>query len=222
MCGRFTLTDNIVQLQAFFEFDFDEETIPRYNIAPGQKILTILSDGLTRKGRNMKWGLVPSWARDEKIGYKMINARGETIEEKPSFKQAFQRRRCLILADGFYEWKKTENGKQPYRFVMKDRKPFAFAGIWETWTNGTQPLTSCTIITTGPNDVTKDVHDRMPVILPTDTYERWLDPGFQQIGELKDLLQPYPAEEMEKYEVSTLVNAAKNELPELITPLNSL
>lgn len=221
MCGRFTLTDNIVQLQAFFEFHFNEEMTPRYNVAPGQNILTIVSDGTARTGKNMKWGLIPSWAKDEKIGYKMINARGETLEEMPSFKHAFQRRRCLIAADGFYEWKKTDSGKQPYRFVMKDRKPFAFAGIWETWTKGSQLLTTCTIITTGPNDVTKDVHDRMPVILPADTYEAWLDPKFQQIKELKELFRPYPAEKMEKYAVSTLVNSAKNELPDLITPVNS-
>lgn len=221
MCGRFTLTDEIVQLQAYFDFDYYEETTPRYNIAPGQNILTVVSDGRKRIGQNMKWGLVPYWADDEKIGYKMINARGETIESKPSFKHGFKRRRCLILADGFYEWKKTEDGKLPFRFVMKDRKPFAFAGIWETWSKGEKPLTTCTIITTGPNEVTKDVHDRMPVILPPHTYETWLDPRQQDIEVLKEFITPYPADEMEKYPVSTLVNSARNEISELIVPINS-
>lgn len=222
MCGRFTLTDEVVQLQEFFEFEYNEEMTPRYNISPGQNILTIVSNGTKRIGQDMKWGLVPNWAKDEKIGYKMINARAETIEEKPSFKHAFQRRRCLVLADGFYEWRRTVDGKQPYRFVMKDRKPFAFAGIWETWTKGTSSLISCTIITTEANDVTRDVHDRMPVILPAQTFETWLDPQFQQIRRLKELLEPYPAGEMEKYEVSTLVNSSRNETKELISPLNSI
>jgi len=220
MCGRFTLTDEIVQLQAYFEFFNDEELSPRYNIAPGQYILTVVSDGTNRVAQHMKWGFVPFWAKDEKMGFKMINARAETIDEKPSFRQAFQQRRCLILADGFYEWKRTESKKHPYRFVMKDRKPFAFAGIWETWSKGTTPLTSCTIITTEPNDVTKDIHDRMPVILSPDAYETWLNPTYQPICDLKELLKPYPAEKMEKYEVSTLVNSAKNDSPALLKPLN--
>lgn len=222
MCGRFTLTDEIVHLQDYFEFEYDEVMVPRYNIAPGQNILTVVSDGSKRMGRNMKWGLVPSWASDEKIGYKMINARSETIEEKPSFKHAFKRQRCLILADGFYEWKKIEKMKLPYRFVMKDRKPFAFAGIWEIWSKGEQPLQTCTILTTSPNKVTEDVHDRMPVILHEDTYDQWLNLAFQNTQELKELLQPFPAEYMEKYEVSTLVNSARNEAAELIQPVNSL
>lgn len=222
MCGRFTLTENIIQLQAFFQFDNDIEAAPRYNIAPGQQILTVVSNGKERIGRTMKWGLVPFWAQDEKIGYKLINARGETIDTKPSFKHAFQRRRCLILADGFYEWKKLEDRKQPYRFTMKDKKPFAFAGIWETWAKGGEPVVTCTIITTSPNEVTADVHDRMPVILPEHTYDAWLDPSFQQVDKLKELLKPYPAEAMEKYEVSTLVNSARNESRELIAPLNSI
>lgn len=221
MCGRFTLTDNIIQLQSFFEFELLEETVPRYNISPGQNILTVVSNGNRRVGKNMKWGLVPYWSKDDKIGYKLINARGETIETKPSFKDAFQRRRCLIIADGFYEWQKTDAGKRPFRFVMKDRKPFALAGIWETWTKGSLPIVSCSIITTEANDVTRDVHDRMPVILPAPTYDTWLNPKIQNVSELKNLVQPYPAVEMEKYEVSTMVNSARNELPELIKPLNS-
>jgi putative SOS response-associated peptidase YedK len=222
MCGRFSLAEDILQLQQYFEFELTEEISPRFNIAPSQQILSVISDGQKRRAGTLKWGLVPSWAKDEKIGYKMINARSEGIDEKPSFKHAFKRRRCLILADGFYEWKKNEGSKQPYRFIMKSKEPFAFAGLWETWKKGNQPLHSCTIITTTPNGVTKDVHDRMPVILPRDTYDLWLNPKYDETEHLKSLLVPYPAEEMEKYPVSTLVNSPKNEMEELLSPLNSL
>ncbi|OHX50931.1 SOS response-associated peptidase [Cytobacillus oceanisediminis] len=223
MCGRFTLTETIEKLQLLFEFEYAEgEVLPRYNIAPSQNILTILGDGKQRIGRQMKWGLVPYWAKDEKIAYKMINARAEGIDSKPSFKAPFKSKRCLILADGFYEWKKTEEGKQPYRFIMKDDKPFAFAGIWDSWHKGENSLTSCTIITTGPNEVTEDVHDRMPVILKESDFEDWLNPCFNDTEYLKSLLEPYPAEKMDKYPVSNKVNSPKNELAELISPLNSL
>jgi putative SOS response-associated peptidase YedK len=221
MCGRFTLTDEIIYLQEFFQFEYSGETTPRYNISPGQNILTVVSDGNNRMGKDMKWGLVPNWAKDMKIGYKMINARAETIDTKPSFRNAFRKRRCLILADGYYEWQKSEQGKKPFRFVMKNATPFAFAGLWETWTKKEQQLISCTIITTDSNEVAKDVHDRMPVILPPNSYDQWLDPAFENTEQLKMLLKPYPSDEMEKYAVSTLVNTARNEGPELIAPLNS-
>ena len=223
MCGRFTLTETIAKLQLLFEFEYAEgEVLPRYNIAPSQNILTVIGNGNQRIGRQMKWGLVPFWAKDEKIGYKMINARAEGIDSKPSFKAPFKSRRCLILADGFYEWMKTDEGKQPYRFIMKDEKPFAFAGIWDTWHKGDNSLTSCTIITTGPNEVTGDVHDRMPVILMESDFEDWLNPRFNDTEYLKSLLEPYPAEKMDKYPVSSKVNSPKNELAELISPLNTL
>lgn len=221
MCGRFTLTDEIIQLQEQFQFEFDGEYTPRYNIAPGQTILAVGSNGKRRKGNMLKWGLIPYWAKEEKIGYKMINARAESIDEKPSFKHAFRKRRCLILADGFYEWKKTEKEKQPYRFIMKNKKTFAFAGLWETWRKGDKPVHSCTIITTTPNEVTMDVHDRMPVILPVETHDLWLDPTYEDIQHLKSLLVPFPAGEMEKYPVSTLVNSSRVESAEFISPINS-
>ncbi|MGA5691375.1 SOS response-associated peptidase [Cytobacillus pseudoceanisediminis] len=223
MCGRFSLAEDISVLQQYFDFEISEEISPRFNIAPSQRILTVISDGQDRRAGTMKWGLVPSWAKDEKIGYKMINARAEGIDEKPSFKHAFRRRRCLIISDGFYEWKKHEDGnKQPYRFIMKDKRPFAFAGLWETWKKGKQPLHTCTIITTTPNEVTEDVHDRMPVILHQDSYDLWMNPKNDDTEHLKSLLVPYPADEMDLYPVSTLVNSPKNDLAEILAPLNSL
>lgn len=221
MCGRFTLTDEILHLQEQFEFEFEGDFEPRYNIAPSQQVLAVGSNGFRRKGNMLRWGLVPHWAKDEKIGYKMINARAESLDEKPSFRQAFQNHRCLILADGFYEWQKTEKGKQPYRFVMKDRKPFALAGLDDVWKRDGKTLFTCTIITTIPNDVTRDVHDRMPVILPPDGYDRWITPNYESVTNLKSLLVPYPAEEMEKYPVSSLVNSPKNEMVDCMFPINS-
>ncbi len=185
-------------------------------------MFSIISDGKKRRGGTLRWGLVPHWAKEAKIGYKMINARAEGIEEKPSFREPFRKKRCLIIADGFYEWKKVDDRKQPYRFVMKDRKPFAFAGLWETWKKGDAPLHTCTIITTTPNAVTEDVHDRMPVILKRRDYDRWLDPSNQGVDELKSLLVPYPAQEMELYAVSELVNSPKNDVADVLSPLNSL
>jgi putative SOS response-associated peptidase YedK len=214
--------ENIDQLQEVFHFEFSSEISPRTNIAPGQQILTVVSEDGNRVGKTMKWGLVPSWSKEPKIGYKMINARAEGIESKPSFKNAFKRRRTLIPSSGFYEWQKTEDGKQPYRFVLKNKKPFAFAGLWESWNNGDSPLVTCTIITTIPNEVTAPIHDRSPVILHEDVYDKWLDPTLDDIEFLKSLLVPYPAEEMERYPVSTIVNSVKNNHAEIITPLNSL
>lgn len=221
MCGRYSLTENIDQLEEIFNFEFSEEISPRYNIAPGQQILTIVSHGAKRVGKNMKWGLVPGWSKEPKVGYKMINARAERIDSKPSFKGPFKKRRTLIPSSGFYEWKKSDNGKQPYRFILKDNKPFAFAGLWETWDKGDNPLITCTIITTRPNAITEEVHDRMPVILHEDSYDTWLNPNFDDTEYLKSLLLPYPAQEMESFPVSTLVNSVKNNQSEIVLPINS-
>ncbi|KML02788.1 SOS response-associated peptidase [Rossellomorea marisflavi] len=222
MCGRFSLIESVHELQQQFEFDLSADLQPRFNIAPSQEVFSIISDGKKRRGGMLRWGLVPHWAKEAKIGYKMINARAEGIDEKPSFREPFRKKRCLIIADGFYEWKKVDDRKQPYRFVMKDGKPFAFAGLWETWKNGDAPLHTCTIITTTPNALTEDVHDRMPVILKRTDYARWLDPSNQAVDELKSLLVPYPAEEMELYAVSELVNSPKNDVADVLSPLNSL
>lgn len=222
MCGRFSLIESVHELQQQFEFDLSADLQPRFNIAPSQEVFSIISDGKKRRGGTLRWGLVPHWAKEAKIGYKMINARAEGIEKKPSFREPFRKKRCLIIADGFYEWKKVDDRKQPYRFIMKDGKPFAFAGLWETWKKGDAPLHTCTIITTTPNAVTEDVHDRMPVILKRTDYARWLDPSNQAVDELKSLLVPYPAEEMELYAVSELVNSPKNDVADVLSPLNSL
>ncbi|MFB8426043.1 SOS response-associated peptidase [Priestia megaterium] len=224
MCGRFSLTTDIAELQEQFNFDFNGEFTfgSRFNIAPSQQVLTLGSSKGKRVGTTMKWGLVPYWADDIKIGYKMINARGESVNEKASFKRPFKSKRCLILADGFYEWKKEGKNKQPFRFVMKDERPFAFAGLWEQWNRGEEPLYTCTIITTKPNEVTEKVHDRMPVILEEDAYDLWLDPQMEDSEYLKSLLVPYPAEQMKMYPVSTIVNSPKNDVKECLAPLNSI
>ncbi|WP_027410007.1 SOS response-associated peptidase [Anoxybacteroides tepidamans] len=221
MCGRFSLTADVRQLQALFHFVLSEPIPPRFNIAPSQAVLTVVEENGERIGKMMKWGLVPSWASDPKIGWKMINARAETVDEKASFRQALKRRRCLILADGFYEWKKIETKKIPYRFTLRNGEPFAFAGLWEKWDKQEKPLYTCTIITTAANELVGQIHDRMPVILPPDEQEAWLDPELEDTDYVKSLLRPYSASEMNMYEVSTIVNSPKNDVSACIEPLNS-
>jgi putative SOS response-associated peptidase YedK len=222
MCGRFSLFESIDVLQEQFDFQYFEDLDPRYNIAPGQDILTVFNNGEDREGVKMRWGLIPFWADDEKIGYKMINARAETVDEKASFKNALKKRRCIIIADGFYEWKKEGADKQPYRFEMKNKKPFALAGLWENWSKNGKNITSCTIITTIPNKVTQLVHDRMPVILPENHIDLWLDRSLEEPNQLKKLLIPYSGDLMDRYQISTSINSAKNEGEELVIPINSL
>ena len=222
MCGRFTLTVDPADLQeSFYWVDFGNANITsRYNIAPTQGVPVVTNDG-SSKLDFFTWGLVPFWAKDPSIGSRMINARAETLTEKPSFKNAFKRRRCLILADGFYEWQKLpgDKSKTPMFIHMKDGKPFAFAGLWEDWhsPDGSQIL-SATIITTNPNELMAPIHNRMPVILPESTYEQWLTPGEIDTQNLSALLQPYPAAAMEAYAVSHLVNSPLNDQPSLIQP----
>jgi putative SOS response-associated peptidase YedK len=223
MCGRFTLTADPADLQAAFEWvDFGNAQLsPRYNIAPTQPIAVVANTG-ANKLDFFSWGLVPFWAKDPSIGSRMINARAETLAEKPSFKNAFRRRRCLILADGFYEWQKIpgEKKKLPLYIHLKDNKPFAFAGLWEEWNSadGSQIL-SATIITTEPNEKIKPIHNRMPVILPESAYEAWLQPGEASLQKLNDLLRPYEAGQMETYPVSRMVNNPRNNQPVCIQPL---
>ncbi len=190
---------------------------PRFNIAPSQLHPVIVIEDDHRVLKMMKWGLVPSWAKDEKIGYKMINARSEGIETKPSFRAAFKRHRCLVPTTGFYEWKKVDaNTKQPYFIRLKSGGPFSFAGLWEVW--GPDKLETFTIITTENNELIEPIHTRMPVILHEKDEAVWLDPELRNVDQLKELLKPYPSNEMEMYEVSTIVNSPKNESPDCMKP----
>ena len=193
---------------------------PRYNIAPSQELLTIIQSGSEPAFEVMTWGLIPSWSR-EPVG--LINARAETLEEKPSFSESFARRRCLIPADGFYEWQRNGKTRQPYYFQMKDEAAFAFAGLWDSWRNpsnefSTAAVTSCAIITTSPNELLATIHDRMPVILSPADYDRWLHED-ARLDELRELLAPFPADEMKSFPVSAEVNHARAEGPQLVEPV---
>lgn len=221
MCGRFALTVNPADLQdAFPEFTFPGQFAPRFNIVPTQPVLVIPNDS-TGKADFFIWGLIPSWAKDPAISARMINARAETLAEKPSFRAAYKYRRCLILADGFFEWQAQVGSKVkiPHYIRLKSGRPFTFAGLWEDWhaLDGSQ-VKSATIITTQPNELIARLHNRMPVILPPETYARWLEPAPRQPADLQGLLTPYPSEEMSAYPVSTLVNSPANDRPEVVAP----
>ncbi|WP_186575831.1 SOS response-associated peptidase [Aquibacillus kalidii] len=221
MCGRFTMDAS--ELEILKEYELNDEIIgfqPRYNIAPGQNVLAIIHDGKKKRVGFLKWGLVPSWAKDTKIGYKMINARSETAHEKPSFKKLLAKKRCLIVADSFYEWQKSENGKQPKRISLKDRKLFAFAGLWDKWEQGEEQLFTCTILTKSANKFMEPIHDRMPVILPKKEEEYWINPQTRDPDEVGQFLSHLPSSELlDAYNVSSLVNSAKNEQRECMEPL---
>ncbi len=229
MCGRFTLHVDLDELLALFPgLLAGVWPGPRYNIAPTQPVATVpnATDSAGRRALTfMRWGLVPSWAKDPKIGNRLINARGETAHEKPAFRAAFKRRRCLVLADGFYEWHSSpgQSRKQPVYIRMKSQAPFAFAGLWEQWHDpaGTgDTLTTCTLITTTPNAVVKPYHHRMPAILPRSAYETWLAPDdTPSIDALRALIGPYPPDKMEAYPVSTQVNRPDFDNPDCIAPL---
>ncbi|MBN1873140.1 MAG: SOS response-associated peptidase [Anaerolineae bacterium] len=219
MCGRFALGLDKADLQEMFpEFEFPEQDFsPRYNIAPTQDVVVVPNDARNRVAF-FHWGLVPSWAKDPTMGTRMINARAETVAEKPSFRAAYCRRRCLILATGFYEWRAEPGSKvkTPMYIQLAGGIPFAFAGLWEVWRPDDTPMFSCTIITTVPNALLAPIHNRMPVILPRAAYARWLDPEEQKPVALDDLLCPYPAEAMRAYAVSRWVNHPENDGPACI------
>lgn len=215
MCGRFSLGVNLDDLvEAFPDFTFPPETEPRYNIAPTQNVM-VVPNNTAGHVSFFRWGLIPSWAKDPEIGNRLINARAETLAEKPSFRAAYLRRRCLILADGFYEWQTIpgSKAKQPMYIQLATKKPFAFAGLWELWRPDDTPILSCTIITTEPNALLAPIHNRMPVILPPAAYALWLDPAA-----LNHLLTPYPADLMTAYPVSRLVNSPSTDTPACIVP----
>jgi putative SOS response-associated peptidase YedK len=217
MCGRYTLTASPQAVQDAFNLAETPDLTPRFNIAPTQLVPIITGearDTLTW----VKWGLIPSWSKDASGASQLINARAETIEEKPSFRSAFKKRRCLVPADGFYEWRKDGDKKKPQYIVLDEREVFAFAGLWETWRNPAgETVYSCTIITGDPNEIVKPLHHRMAVILQEDMYKDWLDED-TPLPVLKNMLTPYPAEKMKTYEVSTVVNNARVDSPDLLEP----
>ena len=218
MCGRFTLHSRLNLLLRQFAIDTGPEMTPRYNIAPTQNVPVVRCQaGEGRELALLRWGLVPSWAKDPSIGNRMINARAETVATKPSYRAAFKRRRCLVPADGYYEWKKTGKAKQPYLIRLQDECPFAMAGLWESWQDaGGAALQTFTIITTEANEATCDIHNRMPVILSPGEYPLWLDPEFERAEQLQELLQPYDSHAMRLDPVSTFVNNPRHDSSECI------
>ncbi|MDP6070658.1 MAG: SOS response-associated peptidase [SAR202 cluster bacterium] len=224
MCGRFTLTAHDDALADAFSFtQADLGWVPSYNIAPTQQVLVVTNDGSENRAHQMRWGLVPSWAKDASIGNRMINARAETAAEKPSFRTAFKKRRCLVLADSYYEWKKTGGKKTPMRIMVGDGELFAFAGLWEYWhPSDDEGILSCTIVTTAANSFMETIHNRMPVILPRESAEAWLDPSIEDAATVSELLLPYDSDAMIAHEVSTFVNSPRNNTPDCIAPVQSL
>lgn len=231
MCGRFTMTLTFQQVAEIINIAEQIDLQPKYNIAPMQQVPVVIND-IIKSGENentpakaqkslklFKWGLIPYWAKDISIGNKMINARAETIDTKPSFRHCLPKQRCLILADGFYEWKREEKRKTPYRFTLTDRKLFGFAGIWDAWNSPTGDIIhTCAIITSEPNEIMAPIHNRMPVILEQEKEEMWLNPEVKDSNILKQLLTPYPADLMNFYEVSPIVNSSRYDTPECIQP----
>jgi putative SOS response-associated peptidase YedK len=222
MCARFTLTARPDLISQLFDLDLLLDIHPRYNVAPTQDVLAVrtAADG-EREFARLRWGLIPSWSNDASIGNKLLNARSETIAEKPSFRDAIRKRRCLIAADGFYEWKTENRHKQPYFIHFPDRKPFAFAGIWERWhADDGKLVESCSILTTAANDLLKPLHERMPVILAKQDYPLWLDSHVTDAAEVQPLLRALPADALQLYAVTPKVNNARFDEPQFVEPLN--
>ncbi len=221
MCGRFTV--QMPSADVAFAFGVQETARalpPSYNVAPGQEVPVVVDEGSGRRLDAFRWGLIPSWAKDQAIGYKMINARAETLAEKPSFRQALLKRRCLILADGFYEWKAEGGRKVPYHITLEGGGVFAFAGLWEVWRPPEgSAVRSCAIITMGANDFMRPLHHRMPAILPPESHGPWLDPANHDRDALLALLAPYPSDRMAAHAVSQEVNSPRNNSPRCLLPL---
>jgi putative SOS response-associated peptidase YedK len=226
MCGRFSQAGNAFRiemkgsdLQTLFDAVDPLPLSPRYNIAPGQMIATVRHEEDHRRHfRKLRWGLVPSWAKSLNEGFKHINARGETAYKLPSYRSAFAKRRCLIVADGFFEWEKKGKEKVPHYFRLQGGPPFGFAGLWERWEGDGSPIESCTIITTDANSMVGSFHNRMPVILPADGYAAWLD-STTPLPQLQSMLVPFPADQMETFVVSPVVNNARHDVPECVEPV---
>lgn len=224
MCGRYNIIPKAQEWLDAFEIIQGQEVIenlkPSYNVAPSQNVPAVRIEEGQRTACLLRWGLIPFWAKDKKIGYKMINARAETVAEKPAYRSAFKRHRCLIPASGFYEWRQT-NGKQPYNIHMKNGRPFAFAGLWEHWEHEDEKIESCTIIVTDGNELMQPIHNRMPVILNQQDFDLWLDPEMSDKDKLMPLLVPYQGNDLEAYPVSKAVNTPKNNQPELLKPVEA-
>lgn len=223
MCGRFVGFRSLDEMRGYFPIDKAAcEVMENYNVAPSQEVLAIVKHAGENWLDRFHWGLVPFWAKDISIGNKMINARSESVAEKPSFRNAFKKRRCLILADGFYEWTGEKGRKQPVFITLPDKSPFAFAGLWESWNNkGTQESAykSCTIITTQASKSMRDIHHRMPAILKADVYEPWLDTENQNVAKLEGILKDCIHTEFVNYPVSKQVNSTGNNNPSCIEPI---
>ncbi len=222
MCGRFTLATSGESLAVQFELPATPQVAPRYNIAPTQPVAVVrVNDAGKKELTHLHWGLIPAWAKDPGMGARMINARAETVAEKPAFRAAFKYRRCLIPADGFYEWQKLNGKKQPMYIMAQDGGVLAIAGIWERWMSpdGSE-IESCSLLTTSPNELLQPIHDRMPVIIAAADYDAWLDPQAQRPETLQPLLRPYPAALMTAYPVGPLVNSPFNDTPDCIRPVS--
>jgi putative SOS response-associated peptidase YedK len=219
MCGRYAFFSPAEAVRRVFELDESPSLEPRYNVAPTQDVATVRAGEEGRRSFAMlHWGLVPKWAKERAIGNRMINARGETLDEKPAFRDAFRKRRCLVLADGWYEWQAAAGGKQPWFVRRRDAQPLAFAGLWERWKDPADgsTLESCTIVTTGASESIRKIHERMPVVLDAADWDRWLDTAFSDTGKLAELLVPFDPKALEAWPVGREVNAPKNQGPGLI------
>ncbi len=216
MCGRYSLSTPGDELAEVFDLTESLEVEPRFNIAPTQEAPIVRQEGSGRRISICRWGLIPCWADDVSIGARMINARSESAHQRPAFRDSFRRRRCLVPADGFYEWKTVGNDRQPYFFSRPDGEPFAFAGLWDRWLGGDEPLESYSVLTAPANGVVGEVHDRMPVILPADVWGPWLAAGDEELDRIRQLLQPLPDDAVVSRPVSTFVNSPFNDSPRCI------
>jgi len=222
MCGRLALFTPTGELAQLLNARTSITLAPHYNLGPTLELAACrLDPDGQRELVALRWGLVPHWSKGPDRRYSMINARAESVHEKPAYRSPFRHKRCLIPADGFYEWHRTESGKQPYYFRLKEKTPLVFAGLWDHWQGDAQAIDSTTIIVTGANKLMRPIHDRMPVILPPDTWEQWLDPQ-QEVSSLLQLLQPYPGDDLNCYPVSKAVNNVRNDTPELIEATNQV
>lgn len=224
MCGRFARKSDPKRLAKEFGVAEAPQAETSYNVAPAQEILAVRESPDGREMTFFEWGLVPHWAKDASVRVRLINARSETVAEKPSFREAFKKRRCIIPADGFYEWRREGGRKQPYFFRMRDERPFGFAGLWDRWeVEGGESINSCTILTTEANEVLRPMHDRMPVILHPEDYGLWLEADARKLDLVKEMLRPYPAGEMIGHPVGSAINNPRNQGAELIerTAVNS-